>query len=112
LKKNKLLVTLSAFGRVPGIRRGLDVRADVSHRETLVLFAGAGRAFPEILFTLIQRQFLSTIDTYVFSRADFLSGNVTLLFSHLKLQNLHSRQRYIWVVLMQKKDRELELTGL
>jgi hypothetical protein len=39
-EKNESDVALTAFWRIFGILRGLDVRPDVGHRETLVLFAG------------------------------------------------------------------------
>jgi len=58
---------------VLGICRGLDIRPDVGHRETLVLFAGAGRAFAEVLFALVKGELFSAIDTDVFAGPDFLA---------------------------------------
>jgi hypothetical protein len=73
-KKNiKLNVAFSAFWRVLDIFRGLDIRADVCHREALVLFAGTGRTFPEILFALVECEFLTAIDADIFAGPDFLS---------------------------------------
>ena len=61
-KKNvKLYVAFAAFWRVLYIIRVLDIRADVSHREALVLCTGAGGTFPEILFALVESEFLSAI---------------------------------------------------
>jgi hypothetical protein len=103
-KKNiKLLIAFATFGRVSGILRSLDIRADVRHREALVFFAGAGRTFPEILLALVQGKFLSAINTHIFSRADFLSCGVRLLFSQLIHQNFHARQRYISVAFVHQK---------
>jgi len=98
-KMRSLLVAFPAFWRVPGVLRSFNVRADVRHREALVLFAGARRTFPEILLALVQRKFFSTINTHIFARADFLSRGVRLLFGQAIHQNSHARQRYIWVVL-------------
>ena len=76
-KKNvKLDVAFSAFWRVLDIIRGLDIRTDVRHREALVLFTGTGRAFPEILFALVESEFLSAIDADIFAGPDFLSCTV------------------------------------
>ena len=91
----KLNVALTAFWWILDILRSLDVRSDMRHREALVFFTGAGRAFPEILFTLVQGKFLSAINAHIFARADFLSRGVRLLFSQLIHQNFHARQRYI-----------------
>jgi hypothetical protein len=99
IKKNKkLLVAFSTFGWIFCIFRCLDIRADVCHGETLVFFTGAGGTFPEVLLALVQRKFFSAIDTHIFSRADFLSRGVRLLFGQDNHQNSHARQRYIWVV--------------
>ena len=76
----ELHVAFATFWRVLGISRCLDVRPDVSHREALVLFAGARGAFPKILLALVEGQFLSTVNTHVFAGADFLSCAVCFLF--------------------------------
>jgi hypothetical protein len=61
-KKNiKLNVALTAFWRVLYVIRSLDVRADVGHREALVLFTGAGGTFSEVLFALVECEFLSAV---------------------------------------------------
>lgn len=99
-KTKSLLVAFTAFWRVLCILRSLDVRADMCHREALVLFAGAGGTFPEVLFALVECEFLSAINAHIFARADFLSCVVRLLFGHTIHQNSHARQRYIWVVLV------------
>jgi hypothetical protein len=102
----QLLIAFTTFGRVFGILRSLDIRADVCHREALVFFTGAGRTFPEILLTLVQGKFLSAINTHIFSRADFLSRGVRLLFSQLNHQNFHARQRYISVAFVHHKRKK------
>jgi len=94
-KNEKLLVAFTAFWRIFGILRSLDIRADVRHWETRVFFAGTGRTFPEILLTLIKRKFLSAINADIFARADLLSCSVSFLFGQLFHQNFHARQRYI-----------------
>jgi hypothetical protein len=104
-KKNiKLLIAFTTFGRVSGILRSLDIRADVCHREARVFLTSTGGTFPEILFTLVQGEFLPAINTYIFSRADFLSRSVRLLFSQLIHQNFHARQRYISVAFEHQKN--------
>jgi hypothetical protein len=60
----------------------------MGHREALVLFTGAGRTFSQVLFTLVKGQFLSAIETYVLSRADFLSCTITLLFGQIETPKL------------------------
>ena len=102
----ELLIAFTTFGRVSGILRSLDIRADMCHREALVFFTGAGRTFPEILLTLVQGKFLSAINTHIFSCADFLSCGVCLLFSQLIHQNFHARQRYISVAFVHHKRRK------
>lgn len=105
--KRKIIVSLiafTAFGRVSGILRSLDIWADVRHWEALVFFTGTGRAFPEILLTLVKGEFLSAINTHIFSRADFLSRSVRLLFSQLNHQNFHARQRYISVAFVHHQE--------
>jgi hypothetical protein len=73
-EKNKdLLEALAPFWRVLGICRGLDIWPDVGHRETLVLFTGTGRAFPEVLFALVKGSFFSAVDANVFAGSDFLT---------------------------------------
>jgi hypothetical protein len=99
-KNKELLEALAAFGRVFCIFRRLDVRADVSHRETLVLCTGAGRAFPEILLALVEGQFFSAVNADIFARPDGLACAVGFLFGQTKHQTSHSRQRYIWIVLI------------
>ena len=69
-----LLVALSPLWRVLRILRRLDVRADVCHGETLILFTGTLGTFPEILFGLVKRHFPPTVDTDILSWTDFLSG--------------------------------------
>jgi len=54
-KNKKLLVALATFWWIPGILRGLDIRPDMRHREALVLFAGTGGTFSEILLAFVQR---------------------------------------------------------
>ena len=76
-KENKRSdVALAAFGRVFDILRGLDVRPDVRHGEALVLFAGTGRAFAEILLARIKRHLFSAVDTDIFTGTDFLAGTI------------------------------------
>ena len=94
-KNGKLEVTFPAFGRVLCILRSLDVRADVGHREALVLFACAGRTLPEILLTLVKGVFLSAVEAHVLSRADFLSCGVGLLFGQSNHQTFHSALTYL-----------------
>jgi len=94
-KMEKLLVTFTAFWRIFSILRSFYIRADMRHGEALVLFAGTGWTFPEILFALVQCKFLSAIKAYIFARADFLSCCVRLLFGQVIHQNFHARQRYI-----------------
>ncbi len=95
-KKNESYwLLLTAFRWIFCILRSLNVRAYVRHGEALVFFAGAGGTFPEILFTLVQGKFFSAVNAHIFSRADFLSRGVRLLFSQLIHQNFHARQRYI-----------------
>lgn len=73
-KKNvRLYVAFAAFWRVLDIIRGLDIRANVGHWEALVLFAGTGGTFPEILFALVECEFFSAIDADIFAGPDFLS---------------------------------------
>jgi len=79
----ELHVAFAAFWRVLGIIRRLDIRPDMGHREALVLFTGAGRAFSEVLLALVESQFLSTVNTHIFAGADFLSCVVGFLFGHL-----------------------------
>jgi len=98
-KKNvKSDVALTAFWRILCICRCLYVRTDMGHREALVLFAGAGGTFPEVLFALVECEFLATVDAYIFSGSDFLSCVVRLIFGQTIHQTSHLRQRYIWVV--------------
>jgi len=98
-KKNvKLYVAFATFWRVLCIFRCLDVRADVCHRKALVLFTGAGRTFPEVLFALVECEFLAAVYTYILTWPDFLSCVVRLIFGQMIHQNSHSRQTYIWVV--------------
>jgi hypothetical protein len=55
------------------ILRGLHIRPDVGHRETLILFARTVGTLPEILLALVKLVFTTTIEADIFSRADFLS---------------------------------------
>src|SRR5208337_3319599 len=87
-------------GRVLGIFRSLDIRPDMGHRETLVLLAGAGRAFTEILLALVECKLLATVDTHVFSRPDFLACRIRFLFGQIHHQTSLLCQRYISVVLV------------
>jgi hypothetical protein len=82
-KNVELQVAFAAFWRVFRIFRGLDIRSDMSHREALVLFAGTGRAFAQILFALVKGQLFSAVNTHIFAGADFLSCTVALLFGHV-----------------------------
>ena len=76
-KENKRSdVALAPFGRILGILGGLDVRPDVCHGEALVLFAGTGRAFAEILLARIKRHLFSAVDTDIFTGTDFLAGTI------------------------------------
>ena len=95
----KLNVAFTALRRVLYIFRSLDVRADVCHGEALVLFTGTGRTFPEILFALIEREFLTAVYADIFTGSDFLPCIIILGFGQIIHQNFHSRQTYIWVVL-------------
>ena len=99
-KNEKLLETLAASGRVFCIFGSFDVRADVGHRETLVLLAGTGRAFPEILLALVKRELLTAVDTDVFSRPNLLACRIGLLFGQIYHQTSLLCQRYISVVLV------------
>lgn len=75
VQKNKgLLVALATFRRVHRIFWSFDIRADVGHRETLVLFTGTLRTFPEVLLCCIEFHLLSAIDADILSGAYFLSG--------------------------------------
>ena len=103
-KNKELLEALPAFWRVLGIFRGLYIRPDVGHRETLVFGTGAGRALPEVLLALVESKFLSAIETDVFARAHFLPCTVGLLFGQMIHQNSHSRQRYIWIVFVHPRE--------
>ena len=106
-KKNiKLLIAFTTFGRVFGILRSLDIRADVRHREARIFLASTGGTFPEILLTLVEGEFFSAINTHIFSCADFLSCGVRLLFSQLIHQNFHARQRYISVAFVHHKRKK------
>ena len=105
-KMKSYWLLLPRFGGIFGILRSLDIRSDMRHGEALVFFTGAGGTFPEILFTFIQRKFLSTINAHIFSRADFLSRGVRLLFSQLIHQNFHARQRYISVAFVHHKRKK------
>lgn len=69
-----LQVALSALGRVNRIFRGLDVRTDVGHREALVFFTGARRAFSEVLLHGIECQLSSAVQADIFAGANFLPG--------------------------------------
>jgi len=69
-------VAFTPFGRVFDILRGLDVRADMRHREALVLFAGTGRAFAQVLLALVKHKLFSTVNANIFARANFLAGTV------------------------------------
>ena len=91
---------LPRSGRVFSIFGSLDIRPDMGHRETLVLLAGAGRAFAEILLALVEREFLAAIDTHVFSRPDFLACCIRLLFGQMYHQTSLLYRRYISVVLV------------
>ena len=53
---------------------GLDIRPDVGHRETLILFTGALRALSEILLNGIELHLSSAVNTDIFARAHFLPG--------------------------------------
>ena len=97
-KNKKLLEALPAFWRVLCIFRGLDIRPDVCHRETLVFGTGTGRALPEVLLALVESKFLSAVNTDIFARAHFLPCTESLLFGQMYHQNSHLRQRYIWIV--------------
>jgi hypothetical protein len=90
-------VTLAAFWRVLYIFRSLDVRADMGHREALVLFAGAGRTFPEVLFALVECKFLSAIYADILAGPDFLSCSVRRIFGQIIHQTSYSRHKFIWV---------------
>jgi hypothetical protein len=68
------LVALSPLRRVHRILRSLDVRSDVCHRETLVLFTGAVRTLPEVLLDLVKSHFPPAVDTDILSWTDLLSG--------------------------------------
>lgn len=89
-KNEGLLVALATFRWVPRILRSLDVRTDVGHRETLVLFTGALRTFPEVLLSCIEFHFLSTVDADIPSGAYLLSG-----FCFLGQFN-HQIQLWLW----------------
>jgi hypothetical protein len=99
-KNEKLLETFSASGRVLCIFGSLDVRADVGHRETLVLLAGTGRAFSEILLALVEGVLLAAVDAHVLSRPDLLACRIRLLFGQIYHQISLLCQRYISVVLV------------
>jgi hypothetical protein len=94
-KIRSLLVAFATFWWIFSILRCLDVRADVRHWEALIFFAGARRTFSEILFALVQRKLLSTINAHIFTSAYFLSCCIRLLFGQLIHQNFHAHQRYI-----------------
>ena len=84
----ELLIALSAFWRVHRVLRRLNVRTTVVHRETLVLLACAGRAFSEVLLTLVELVLSPAIDTDILARADFFSRLITLLFGQILHQSL------------------------
>jgi hypothetical protein len=60
-KNGKLQVAFAAFWRVLYIFRGFDIRADMGHRKALVLRTRARGTFSEVLFALIECEFLSAI---------------------------------------------------
>jgi len=69
-------VTVAPLWRVFNIVGRLDIRPDVRHREALVLFAGTGGAFAEILLARIKRHLFSAVDTDIFTGTDFLAGTI------------------------------------
>jgi len=73
-KNEGLLVAFTTLRRVHRILRSLDVWTDVVHWETLVLFTGALRTFPEVLLRCIEFHLLSTVDADILSGAYLLSG--------------------------------------
>jgi hypothetical protein len=68
------LVALSPLRRIHRIIRSFDIRSDVCHRETLILFTGTLGTLPEVLLGLIKGHFPPAVDTDVLSWTDLLSG--------------------------------------
>ncbi len=101
MKNGGLLETLTTFRRIFCILRCLDIRPDMGHRETLVLFACTGRTLSEILLTFVKGVFLSTINAHIFSWAHFLSCGVSFLFSQSNHQKSHSAGTYLSLVFVQ-----------
>jgi hypothetical protein len=89
-----LLVALSPLRRVHRILRSLDVRADVGHRETLVLLTGTLWTLSKVLLGLIEGHFPPAVDTDVLSWTDLLSG-----FCYVS-QFDHQRELWLWKLYM------------